>query len=396
MNKNFLNLVSLLTLLAVTNSAFATQDYWPTKEWKTKSLQSAGIDQFKFNKLLNFIWDPKAKYKTDVFMIIKDGYIVYEGYGRGHHKNKKHMFWSFSKSLTNILMGIAVKKDIVKLNDPVMKYYPEMNREKAKNVKLEHVLNMSSGLKYFEEHPANIILSDAIYVHYSKPNWKDIALSITKRKMKHRPGEKFNYGTHEPILAMGILKKAMNSTQAYNDFPWTELFDKLNMKSITFEQDKSGTFVGGSGGWGTARDYAKLGLLMLNNGQWENEQILPDNWVQWSTKRIAPSLFNAKKERKERRLNREAYGSYWWLNYKLPMNKHRPYPNAPEDLYQAMGFRGQTLGVIPSMDLIVLRMGSDGRKPKTKVKRDKMYKLLFDSMGKNFNPNNNKRKKGEY
>ena len=390
------------TILLYTALIFAStvqasnQDYWPTKEWKTKSLESAGIDKDKFNNLLNYIWDPKAKYKTDVFMIIKDGYIVYEGYGRGHHETKKHMFWSFSKSMTNILMGVAVKKGIVGMDDPVWKYYPEMKREKAKDVKLHHVLNMSSGLKYFEEHPANIVLSDAIYVNYSKPNWENVAENIVKREMKHRPGEQFNYGTHEPILAMGILKRAMNDKEAYNDFPWTELFDKLNMKSLVFEQDVAGTFIGGSGGWGTARDYAKLGLLMLNDGMWDGERILPEGWVKWSTKRISPALFNPKKEKKERRLNRESYGGYWWLNYKLPMNEMRPYPHAPEDLYQAMGFRGQTMGVIPSHNMIVLRMGSDGRKPKTKVKRDKMYKLLFESMGKNYNPKKLKRLGGEY
>jgi CubicO group peptidase (beta-lactamase class C family) len=168
------------------------------------------------------------------------------------------------------------------------------------------------------------------------------------------------------------------------------------MKSIHFEQEVSGTSLGGSGGWGTARDYAKLGILMLNKGLWNKERLLPKTWVDWSTKRIAPALFTPKRERGQRRLNIESYGGYWWLNYKLPMNKYRPYPNAPEDLYQAMGFRGQTMAVIPSLNMIVLRMGSDGRKPKQKVKRDKMYKLLFDSMGLNFNTEKAKSGRGVY
>ena len=374
----------------------ARQDYFPTKGWKSKPLSTLNIDQKKFDLLMDYIWDKDAKYKTDAFLIIKDGYIVYEGYDRGHDQNKKHMFWSFSKSLTNILMGIAVKKKILKLDDYVHQYYPSMKGARASEVKLEHVLNMSSGFRFYEEHPLNIILSDSIYVYYSEKNRIDAALSITKRKMKYPPGKQFNYGTHEPILAMGILKKAINNKKTYNDFPWTELFDKLGMKSIHFEQDLSGTFLGGSGGWGTARDYAKLGILMLNHGKWEEEELLPKSFVEWSTKKIAPALYRPKRERGQRRLNIESYGSYWWLNYKLPMNKHRPYPNAPEDLYQAMGFRGQTMGVIPSLNMIILRMGSDGRKPKQKVKRDKMYKLLFDAMGLDFNLEGKKASRGVY
>lgn len=389
---------SLILLFSVASlSAQASlQDYWPTKGWKTKSLSELGINSLKFKKLTDYIWAKDVKYKTDAFLIIKDGYIVYEGYDRGHDTKKKHMFWSFSKSLTNILMGIAVKKKIVKLEDYVHQYYPEANRKKAKEIQLHHVLNMSSGFRFYEEHPLNIILSDSIYVYYSEKNRVDVAKSIASRKMKHRPGKQFNYGTHEPILAMGILKKALKNKEVYNEFPWVELFNKLGMKSIHFEQDISGTFLGGSGGWGTPRDYAKLGLLMLNNGKWENEQLLPSDWVKWSTKRIAPALFRPKRERGQRRLNVESYGSYWWLNYKLPMNKHRPYPNAPQDMYQAMGFRGQTLAVIPSLNMIILRMGSDGRKPKQKVKRDKMYKLLFNAMGLDFNPNRHKKRKGSY
>ncbi len=394
--KTLLLLGLILPSILMASLEGPAQDYWPTKEWKSRPLNSLNINQKKFDLLMDYIWDKEAKYKTDAFVIIKDGYIVYEGYDRGHDKDKKHMFWSFSKSLTNILMGIAIKKKILNLEDYVHQYYPSMNRDKAKDVKLHHVLNMASGFRFYEEHPLNIILSDSIYVYYSENNRIDAALSITNRKMKHAPGTQFNYGTHEPILAMGILKKAINNKKTYNDFPWTELFDKLGMKSIHFEQDLSGTFLGGSGGWGTARDYAKLGLLMLNNGKWENESLLPKTWVEWSTKRISPALFRPKRERGQRRLNVESYGGYWWLNYKLPMNKHRPYPHAPEDLYQAMGFRGQTMGVIPSLNMIILRMGSDGRKPKQKVKRDTMYKLLFDAMGLDFNIEKKKSGRGVY
>lgn len=375
--------LSLILALGISGNILASQkygDYWPTQGWKTRSLEQAGFDRKEFQKLLDYVWEDEGNHKSDAFVVIKDGYVVYEGYDRGYGPTKKHMFWSFSKSLTSTLMGAAIHKGILNLDMLVKDFYPVMDREKARDVTLRHVLNMSSGFKFYEENPVNIALSDSIFVYYSKNAYKDVALKVAKTEMKFAPDEQFNYGTHEPMLAMGILKKAMNDPTGYENFPWDALFTPLNMKSVVFERDLSGTFLGGSGGWGVAKDYAKLGFLMLNNGMWENKRILPEWWVNFATRTVAPALLKRTSEDGEQRLNVESYGAYWWLNKKLKMNKQRPYPNAPDDLYQAMGFRGQTMGVIPSKGLIIVRMGSDGRKPKKKLKRDKMYKLLLASL----------------
>jgi CubicO group peptidase (beta-lactamase class C family) len=377
------NIIVLLLTLGISSHAFAAQkygDYWPTKSWKTKSLEKAGFDRKKFQKLLDYVWEDEGNHKSDAFVVIKDGYVVYEGYDRGYNPKRKHMFWSFSKSLTSTLIGAAVQKGILDLDMLAKDFYPEMDRDKAKDVTLRHIINMSSGFKFYEENPVNIALSDSIFVYYSRAAYKNVALKVAKTEMKHAPDQQFNYGTHEPMLAMGILKKAMNNPTAYANFPWDALLNPLNMKSVVFERDLSGTFLGGSGGWGTAKDFAKIGYLMLNNGAWNGKQILPDWWVNFATNTVAPALVNRSSEDGQQRLNVESYGAYWWLNKKLKMNKQRPYPNAPTDLYQSMGFRGQTMGVLPSHGIIVVRMGSDGRKPKKKLKRDKMYKLLLGSL----------------
>lgn len=377
------NVFVLVMTLGFSSQIFAAQkygDYWPTNGWKTKSLEKAGFDRKKFQKLLDYVWEDEGNHKSDVFLVIKDGYVVYEGYDRGYNPKKKHMFWSFSKSLTSTLMGAAIQKGILNLDMKAKDFYPEMDREKAKDVTLRHILNMSSGFKFYEENPVNIALSDSIFVYYSRKAYKNVALKVAKTEMKFGPDEQFNYGTHEPMLAMGVLKKAMNDPEAYANFPWDALFTPLNMKTVVFERDLSGTFLGGSGGWGTAKDYAKIGYLMLNNGVWEDKRILPEWWVKFATETVAPALVKRTSEDGQQRLNVESYGAYWWLNKKLKMNKQRPYPNAPTDLYQAMGFRGQTMGVLPSHGIIVVRMGSDGRKPNKKLKRDKMYKLLLGAL----------------
>lgn len=203
-------IIPLLLALAFSNNAMASQkygDYWPTKSWKTKSLEKAGFDRKKFQKLLDYVWEDEGNHKSDAYVVIKDGYVVYEGYDRGHSPTKKHMFWSFSKSMTSTLIGAAIHRGILDLDMKAKDFYPEMDREKAKDVTLRHVLNMSSGFKFYEENPVNIALSDSIFVYYSKKAFQDVAKNVAKTEMKHGPDEQFNYGTHEPMLAMGILKR---------------------------------------------------------------------------------------------------------------------------------------------------------------------------------------------
>lgn len=379
--KSILTLLLGLSFLSISASTPPEYgDYWPTLSWQRKSLEDSGFDRQKFQELLDYIWEDEGNHKSDAFVLIKDGYVVYEGYDRGYSPTKKHMFWSFTKSLTSTLIGAAIHQGHISLETKASDLYPEMKRKWAEDVTLRHVLNMSSGFKFYEENPVNIALSDSIFVYYSQAAYKDVALNVAKTEMKFPPDVQFNYGTHEAMFAMGMLKKAMNNQEKYENFPWDALFTPLNMKSIVFERDLSKTFLGGSGGWGTAKDYAKLGFLLMNNGVWEDKRILPDWWRKFAFDTVAPALVNRESEQGQQRLNVESYGAYWWLNKKLKMNKQKPYPSAPSDLVQAMGFRGQTMALLPSQGIILVRMGSDGRKPHKKLKRDKMYKLLLASL----------------
>ncbi len=372
--------ISLMLSLFLTAPTLAKVDYWPTQNWKTKSIESAGFDRNRFQKVIDYVWEDTGEHKSDAFIVIKDGYLVYEGYDRGYNPTKKHMFWSLTKSMTSTIMGAAIHKGYIDLESKAADYYPEMNRDKARDVNLRQILNMSAGFKFYEEHPVNIALSDTIFVYYSKKAYQDVAKNVASLEMSDAPDEQFNYGTHQPMLAMGMLKKAINNSSIYDELPWDLLFNPLGMKNIVFERDLSGTFLGGSTGWGLAKEYAKIGLLMLEDGVWDGQRILPEGWVDFATKTVAPALVKRKSEDGQQRLNVESYGAYWWLNKKLSMNKQRPYPSAPESLFQAMGYRGQTMGVLPEQGIIIVRLGSDGRQENKKLKRDKLYKLLLASL----------------
>lgn len=369
-----------LVLMLCANFVFA-YDYFPTNGWKTRELDKAGFDQSKFQEFLDYVWDPKAKYTTDGIVIIKDGYLVYEGYSKEYDKNKKHMLWSLSKSVTSIILGAAIKDGILSLEDKAHKYYPVLEKGDKKEITLDHILHMSSGFDYWEEHPFSTIFSDSISIHYSRWSYRDIGETVARLKLKHRPGTKFKYGAHETSLAMGVLKKAMNDQAAYNTYPWTAVFNKLGIQNIAIEQDMSGTFIGGGLVWTNAREYAKFGLLMLNKGNWDGEQVISREYAEYVTTVPAEAQFNETNERKVQRLNRESYGGYFWLNQKLPMNKKgRPDKGTPSDIFKAYGFKGQMMAVFPSEDLIIVRLASDGRKKKEKINKPKTLELLLKSL----------------
>ncbi len=383
MNRYILGL--LLAQVFSNNMIFADTNIkeQSNSEWPKRDLLSSGFMENKFREFEDYVWLDDGSHKTDAVVIIKDGHLVYERYANGYTPNKLHMLWSLTKSLTSVIVGSAITQGILELDEPIYKYYPELDRKKARDIKLRHVLNMSSGFDFYEEHPIHDVFSDSVSVYYSRYAYKDVARGVSKYKLKYRPGTQFKYGTHEPMLAMGILKKAIGDQQTYNNYPYEAVFNKLGIKNITFEQDQSGTYLGGGYAFSTAREYAKIGQLILNKGKWKGEQILSEDYVKFATVDIAPALLDKTDESKEQRLNVETYGAYFWLNGVLPMNKNgRPYPSAPTDLIQAMGFRGQTMGVIPSENLVIVRLGSDGRVPKKKIKRDKMYKLLLASLKK--------------
>ena len=179
---------------------------------------------------------------------------------------------------------------------------------------------------------------------------------------------------------MSVLKKAINNQKKYDDFPWTELFDKLGMHSTSLEQDHAGTFVGGSYGWSSARDIAKLGLLYLNNGKWDGEQLFPEDWVRWTTSTVPAQMNENLLQSEQMRLNQEDYGGFWWLNKKLPMNQARPFPDVSEDMLVGMGYKGQTMAIIPSENAVVIRLGNDGLDKEEKLDRAHLLKLFMESL----------------
>ena len=385
--------------------------YYPKAdgEWETHPLHSAGIDEAKFAHFLDYTFSTgrfsNEPHMTNSLIILLGGRILHEQYRPGFSPpNDKQYLWSFTKSLANGILGRAERKGFITRDTLVREYLSGFDDPKMKNLNLTHLMRMSSGINYYEEHPDTILFSNSIFINYSWRGFEDVASYMVRQGFKYPAGKQFNYSSGDCNLSMALLRKKFDDPSvnegkdpqtAYNDFPWRELFQKVGMKSTTLEQDGSGNFVAGSFGWSTARDMARFALLYPRNGEWdinydgeisEEEKLFNRDWVEFSTT-VAPTLRDRSflVDEDGLRLNREAYGGFWWLNEPIEASGNRlPYPNLPESALIAMGYRGQTLVVMPSKNIIIVRLASDGLE--TKIDRHKFFELFMASFSEDFVP----------
>jgi CubicO group peptidase (beta-lactamase class C family) len=155
----------------------------------------------------------------------------------------------------------------------------------------------------------------------------------------------WNYSSGTANLIHRIIRKACGSDEEYWNFPRRALFEKIGMRSAVWERDASGTFVGSSYLYATARDYARFGLLCLNDGVWQGERILPEGWMAYATKPASAAPLGQ-------------YGALFWLNAgESGRPGVLPFPKIPSDAYFALGYQGQTIAVLPAQKLVVVRLG---------------------------------------
>ncbi len=367
--------ISLFTRPAV------QRDYWPTSEWRGKKPGDAAMSEEKLAKMEAYAFTrtgaeaDREGIRTDAVVIIKNGYLVYEKYAGGFDRERVHITWSDSKSFTNAIYGIAVKEGRLKLDEPAWKYYPSLNRGKHRNITIDHLMRMSSGLYSNETYEASPIKSTVTMMLFTTGH-RDMAAYAASQELEADPGAKWEYASPSPNLLMAMLKKTMTAAE-YERYPWDRLFNVIGMKKVVWERDAAGTFVGSSYVYARPVDMARFGYLFLNDGMWENRRILPAGWVTYSTT-IAPAFY--KTELSEEDKTDPAYGALWWLNRTVPeRNLPRAYPDAPEDTFMALGHWGQFIFVIPSLDMVVVYTGDN---------RDKIFdintflKLIIESIEK--------------
>ncbi|MEO7445883.1 MAG: serine hydrolase [Ferruginibacter sp.] len=273
---------------------------------------------------------------TRAVVIVYDGKIIAEKYASGFDKNTLMLGWSVSKSLTAAMIGILVKENKLSVDMPAP--VAAWIKTKKQKITIKHLLQQTTGIDFVENYtrPSNVTK-----MLFSKG---DMAAYTAALPQKYKPGNAFNYSSGNTNILSSIIRHIVGEKK-YATFPYQELFYKINAYSFLLEPDASGTYIGSSYSYATARDFARFGLLYYNNGNWNGEQILPDNWVKES---IQPSVADKRKH----------YGYQFWLNgYDEKNPSKRWYPDVPADMFFADGYGGQDIYIIPSQKLVVVRLG---------------------------------------
>lgn len=368
--KNIVLAIGLLNFCQL----FASPGF-PQENWRKCNQQDlANLSSEKVDQLFDYAFDSTANYQTDGLVLYYKDCEVKARYANGYRRGQLHRIWSISKSVSAILVGIAEQKGLLSREDLVSQYYPEIQERYAQQLRIRHLLQMSSGLDWKEGYEANPLGSNVIQMLYVD-GIQDMAAYTAGVNFSYAPGTRWLYSSGETNLMMGCLKKSM-SAKEYLDFPWAELFDRIGIKKATWERDSSGTFVGSSYLYLAPEDLARIGYLYMRGGKWGTQQIVSQSWINFSLN-LAPALLN--KESKKSKSG-ATYGGQWWLNRPHPLNNsQKGISEIPQNVYFGSGHHGQFLAVFPDQQLILVRSATD---KKARIDRSKLFTLAYKSVSK--------------
>ena len=207
---------------------------------------------------------------TRAVVVVKDGELVAERYADGFDATTPQLGWSMSKSVTDLLAGVLVQQGVVSLDDDHLR--PEWTDDRA-NITVEHLLRMTSGLEWDETYDLGTPITRMLYL---EPDMGAYAASLP---LAHDPGTVQLYSSGSTTLLCDILAER---TGLGADLPRQTLLEPLGLSSAIFEPDAAGTPVCSSYLWATPRDWAAIGQFALQNGEWNGEQLLPEDWMEQS------------------------------------------------------------------------------------------------------------------
>ena len=339
-----------------------SRDYWPTKDWKASNPEKQGMDSAKLLMADEFIKDRLP----DVYslLIIKNGYLVFEKYYSYGSPSRIEVVHSITKSVTSALIGIALEKGhLDSVDEKLIDFFPEyVTAEldtRIKEISLKHLLTMSAGFSWNDYGP---VIRD----WYTSKNWAKFTIQLP---IVANPGDKFNYNSSLSHLLSIILNKSTKTSTL--DFAKQNLFEPLGIESGFWSQDPQGNHIGGFGSGFTARDLARFGFLYLNNGYWNGQSIVPEQWVKQST------------EQQIEAFNHPLYGDFgygyqWWVKKVDGCSSFR-----------AWGRRGQYIVVVPELDLVIV-VTSNGQlpHPPNSIHYNPLFDLVAASVQRDRPPKN--------
>ncbi|WP_111706921.1 serine hydrolase domain-containing protein [Lutibacter citreus] len=304
---------------------------FPYGDLPQKDTVFSAINYKKLNNVVeDYFNENTPENTTRALVVLYKNKIIAEKYADGFDKQTRFLGWSMAKSLMSTVCGVMSKKGL--LNKDELAPIDAWKNDKRSKITINNLLQMNSGLNWEEDYTK---ISDVTKMLYLE---SDMTKPQINKKLISKPNEHWYYSSGSTNLVSGIIRKKFKTHQQYLDFWYSQLIDKIGMHSMLLETDMAGNYIASSYSWATARDWARYGLLYLNNGNWNGEQIISEDWVKYTTTPTNTS--------------QGVYGAQFWLNSKGHLS------DVPKDCFFADGFQGQRVIIIPSKDLVVVRLGA--------------------------------------
>lgn len=286
---------------------------------------------------------------TRAVLVLYQGQLIAERYAHNISKDTPLQGWSMTKSVINALVGILVKQGKLSISQAApIEEWSKPNDPRSK-ITLDHLLRMSSGLEFDESAGAAVTdLSEMLFLSH------DAAAFAIAKPLIHQPDSHWQYASGTSNIISRIVRKASGgSTADVVRLLNQQLFIPLGINKALIEPDTSGNLIGSSYMYATARDWARFGQLYLQEGIWQGKRLLPQGWVKYSS---TPTSAAPKGQ----------FAAHFWSNGGIDSTpQNRPFPSIPGDLYYAAGYKGQRVIIIPSQELVIVRLGwTDDANPK--------------------------------
>lgn len=277
--------------------------------------------------------------RTRAVVVLHQDRLVAERYADGFAPETPLLGWSMAKTVINALAGILVGQGRLSLSAELPQSFWQNHSDPRRSITLDHLLRMTSGLEFHEDYGNPF--KDVIRMLLCNP---DAAGYAANKPLKTVPGAVWHYSSGNTNIISRVMREAIGNEREYLTFPDQALFGPLGLERAVLETDSSGTFVGSSFMYATARDWARFGALYLHDGLCEQRRILPEGWVAYSTTQT-PQAPDA------------CYGAHLWLKVPREFRTADQEARALPPAWHAVGYEGQFISIVPSHQLVVVRLG---------------------------------------
>ncbi|MDA1092313.1 MAG: serine hydrolase [Acidobacteria bacterium] len=315
---------------------------WPDGDLIEARALPAGVDAAALQAASDWAFERESPEQVTLSMVVvHNGQIVHERYAPGMDMTTRTRTWSTAKSLAVTLIGMLVDEGKMHLDEPLgFEWLPRAHSSESDprdGITLRHVLNMSSGLDSIDNGGLEYATGSGMS-YWAGSSSVNGAL---RRALTREPGTTWDYENYDTLLAVYKMKQVLDDEQTYREFPRRRLLDKIGMRNTLVGTDRFGDFILSSQVYTNARDLARFGMLYLQNGVWNGERLISEEWIDF-VRTPAPATVGRGGQ----------YGGQWWL---VPEDRH----DVPKDAYSTSGNRGQFTIVVPSHDLVIVRRGLD-------------------------------------